>query len=161
MNEFADGARLAERVPPSLRLADCSEGCANGGVHPMYRAYRIDDIDTRAVAGQPHAALTNLLEEIDPETKQQMIVQHLRMVVSIAKHYTNRGLDMVELVRVGNQGLLHAMERFEPEGGFCFSTFLTWCVTRQIELAILRRNRDGGAGNDAMRSMTFEPGRLA
>ena len=58
----------------------------------------------------------------DFEARQTMIERNLRLVVNIAKHYANRGLTLLDLVEEGNLGLIHALEKFDPERGFRFST---------------------------------------
>lgn len=114
----------------------------SAGTFPLRRARYFSGTGAPSLCAEEQHALTNLVEEVDPDTKHKLIVQNLRMVVNIARHYTNRGLELVDLIRAGNQGLIHAMEKFEPAGGFCFSTFVTWCVSQQIELAIMNRHLD-------------------
>lgn len=111
----------------------------SAGTFPLRRAQYFSGTGTPSLCTEQQPAPTNIVMEVDPDTKHKMIVQNLRLVVSIAKHYTNRGLGLVELIRAGNQGLIHAMEKFEPAGGFCFSTFVTWCVSQQIELALMNQ----------------------
>ena len=67
-------------------------------------------------------ALARRVVEGDFEARQTMIERNLRLVVNIAKHYANRGLTLLDLVEEGNLGLIHALEKFEPERGFRFST---------------------------------------
>ena len=106
----------------------------------MRRAHYLSETGAPSLTAEQHHTLANLVDEVDQDTKHNMIVQNLRMVVSIARRYLNRGLEFAELVRVGNHGLIHALEKFEPEGGFCFTTYVTWCISRQIELAIMQQN---------------------
>ncbi|HEX8955709.1 MAG TPA: sigma-70 family RNA polymerase sigma factor, partial [Burkholderiaceae bacterium] len=60
------------------------------------------------------------------ESRQKMIEHNLRLVVSIAKHYINRGVVLLDLIEEGNLGLMRAIDKFEPERGFRFSTYATW-----------------------------------
>ncbi|MGI4861453.1 MAG: RNA polymerase sigma factor RpoS [Janthinobacterium lividum] len=73
--------------------------------------------------------------------RQMMIERNLRLVVSIAKAYSNRGLPLLDVIAEGNLGLMHAIEKFEPERGFRFSTYATWWIRQSIERAIMNQAR--------------------
>ena len=73
--------------------------------------------------------------------RQKMIEHNLRLVVNIAKHYFNRGIPMLDLIEEGNLGLIHAIEKFDPELGFRFSTYATWWIRQGIERAIMNQSR--------------------
>ncbi len=77
----------------------------------------------------------------DFQARQQMIQHNLRLVVNIAKHYVNRGLTLLDLIEEGNLGLMHALDKFEPERGFRFSTYATWWIRQNIERAIMNQSR--------------------
>lgn len=77
----------------------------------------------------------------DFEARQSMIEHNLRLVVSIAKNYLGRGLPMTDLIEEGNLGLMHSIEKFEPERGFRFSTYASWWVRQSIERAIMHQAR--------------------
>lgn len=73
--------------------------------------------------------------------RQRMIEHNLRLVVNISKHYLNRGLNLLDLIEEGNLGLMHALDKFDPERGFRFSTYATWWIRQNIERAIMNQSR--------------------
>lgn len=74
-------------------------------------------------------------------SRKRMIVSNLRLVVKIARRYNNRGLALLDLVEEGNLGLIRAVEKFDPERGFRFSTYATWWIRQTIERAIMNQTR--------------------
>ncbi|MCK5903480.1 MAG: RNA polymerase sigma factor RpoS [Cocleimonas sp.] len=96
---------------------------------------------SRLLTPEEEVRYGRLAREGDVHGRQKMIVCNLRLVVKISRRYMNRGLALPDLIEEGNLGLIHAVEKFDPERGFRFSTYATWWIRQNIERALMNQTR--------------------
>ncbi|WP_025323948.1 sigma-70 family RNA polymerase sigma factor [Deferrisoma camini] len=95
---------------------------------------------TRLLTPDEEKELAARVQAGDPGARQRMIECNLRLVVTIAKRYVNRGLPLLDLIEEGNLGLIRAVERFRPDKGCRFSTYATWWIRQSIERALVNQS---------------------
>jgi RNA polymerase nonessential primary-like sigma factor len=124
-----DPAHSVEIVVEAEFLNDVTQMYLNEiGVNPLLKP-------------EEELSLSRRVRQGDETARQKMIEHNLRLVVNIAKHYLNRGMPLLDLVEEGNLGLIHALEKFDPERGFRFSTYATWWIRQNVERAIMNQSR--------------------
>ena len=109
--------------------------------HDLVRLYLRNIGQTELLNSVEERELAYRVKAGDEEAKQKMAEANLRLVVSIAKKHTGRGLEFLDLIQSGNFGLLTAVRKFEPEKGFKFSTYATWWIRQSILRAIADQSR--------------------
>ncbi len=126
-DEFDERVKKTESV--TKRSPDATQMYLNEiGFSPLLSAEEEVKYSRMAIAGQE-------------EGRKRMIESNLRLVVKIARRYLNRGLSLLDLIEEGNLGLIRAVEKFDPERGFRFSTYATWWIRQTIERAIMNQTR--------------------
>ena len=115
--------------------------CADDMVYDVTQIY-FNEIGQRALLTvEQERHFSRLVKQGDFDARQKMIEHNLRLVVNIAKRYANRGVTLLDLIEEGNLGLIHALEKFDPELGFRFSTYATWWIRQNIERALMNQSR--------------------
>lgn len=129
---------------PRAEAEDAEEASTSKGFEDIADVTQIylNDIGSNALlTPAQEVELARRVVQGDFSARQKMIEHNLRLVVNIAKHYINRGLALLDLIEEGNIGLMHALEKFDPERGFRFSTYATWWIRQSIERAIMNQSR--------------------
>jgi RNA polymerase nonessential primary-like sigma factor len=110
-------------------------------MHDVTQIY-LNDIGKNALlSAEEEHTLALEVKRGNLSARQKMIEHNLRLVVNIAKHYSGRGLSLLDLIEEGNLGLIHALEKYDPGRGFRLSTYATWWIRQYIERSIMNQSR--------------------
>ena len=130
-----------DRWTQELPLPEPAAGLGADIVNDVTQMY-LNEIGQHVLLSAPEElALARAMVAGDFAARQTLIEHNLRLVVSIAKHYTNRGLALPDLIEEGNLGLIHALNKFDSERGFRFTTYATWWIRQAVERAIMNQSR--------------------
>jgi len=122
-------------------IAESDDGAGQSAQMDATRLYLSEIGASKLLTAEEEVTLARLAQKGDIAARQRMIESNLRLVVKIARRYMNRGLALLDLIEEGNLGLIRAVEKFDPERGFRFSTYATWWIRQTIERAIMNQTR--------------------
>lgn len=111
------------------------------GGHDAAHIYLNEIGFTPLLSADEELSCARLVRKGDKKARVNMIEANLRLVVKISRRYLNRGMSLLDLIEEGNLGLMRAVEKFDPERGFRFSTYATWWIRQTIERSIMNQTR--------------------
>ncbi|TVO76278.1 RNA polymerase sigma factor RpoS [Sedimenticola selenatireducens] len=135
-------SRMRKKADSDVKLITENDGGASSSAQmDATRLYLSEIGGSKLLTAEEEVTLARLAQKGDVPSRQRMIESNLRLVVKIARRYMNRGLALLDLIEEGNLGLIRAVEKFDPERGFRFSTYATWWIRQTIERAIMNQTR--------------------
>ncbi|WP_296695610.1 RNA polymerase sigma factor RpoS [Thiocapsa sp. UBA6158] len=131
----------SEPIEPAATERAAERFSSGEGDFDATRLYLNEIGESKLLTAEEEVSLARAAQSGDNAARHRMIVCNLRLVVKIARRYLNRGLPLLDLIEEGNLGLIRAVEKFDPERGFRFSTYATWWIRQTIERAIMNQTR--------------------
>ena len=136
--ESIDAEKFVERRKPEDRRKVTSRRASDSDPTRLY----LKEIEVSPLlTAEEEVYYSRLALKGDQSARDKMIECNLRLVVKIARRYMNRGLALLDLIEEGNLGLIRAVEKFDPERGFRFSTYATWWIRQTIERGLMNQTR--------------------
>lgn len=136
-----DSNTVKDAVAEAKATPDYSPGTIPEGELDATRLYLSEIGFSPLLTAEEEVYFARLARKGDESARKRMIESNLRLVVKIARRYMNRGLALLDLIEEGNLGLIRAVEKFDPERGFRFSTYATWWIRQTIERALMNQTR--------------------
>ena len=136
--EISDPDQIPDAFPPDPAI----ESEIADSEHRDSTTSYLNEIGLRPLlTATDELAVARAVKAGDLRSRQRMIESNLRLVVTVARHYIGRGLPLLDLIEEGNLGLIRAVEKFDPERGFRFSTYATWWIRQAVERALMYQSR--------------------
>jgi len=137
-----DDSQSRQSTPSESLHCETSQALKPSSRLPDFTTLYLNEIGRRKLlSAEEELVLARKVVGGDRQSKNLMIEANLRLVVTIAKRYLNRGLSLLDLIEEGNLGLIRAVEKFDPELGYRFSTYATWWIKQNIDRALMNQCR--------------------
>ena len=136
LDEITEVAESEPEISGSAVIGEISDGELDAT-----RLYLNEIGFSPLLTAEEEVKFARLAQKNDSAARRRMIESNLRLVVKIARRYMNRGLPLLDLIEEGNLGLIRAVEKFDPERGFRFSTYATWWIRQTIERGLMNQTR--------------------
>ncbi len=140
MNGYIAGIVLPEDRRTGAVTATTGRMSASVGTYSLRRAHYLAESTKPRLSVEQQFTLIQLFREGDSDAKRKLVAHNMHLVVDFAKCHANRGLSLLDLVRVGTQGIIESLETYDPEGDLSLSAYTSKCICRNIEEAIMNRN---------------------
>lgn len=139
-NDDAENSKTLEKTQAKKKIKTKSSS-GRGGDADATRLYLSEIGASPLLTAEEEVHYSRMAQKGIEAGRKRMIESNLRLVVKIARRYMNRGLPLLDLIEEGNLGLIRAVEKFDPERGFRFSTYATWWIRQTIERGIMNQTR--------------------